>query len=151
MAVPDRSNVQTATRIRQSDAGRFCHVAAPGDGRTPGDWWNHSVWETVFGATPKTTTGTVALPSKVPIGGRVHGGRLQRRGQRQFGVDERGKGRLFCYYGFEAAHISRNLARTFIGSISVKNSEPTTSTIAPTVGPSGFGLELITELSTANL
>ena len=34
-AVPGRSNVQMATRIRQSDAGRFCHVAAPGDGRTP--------------------------------------------------------------------------------------------------------------------
>ena len=28
--------------------------------------WNHSVWETVFGATPKTATGTVALPSKDP-------------------------------------------------------------------------------------
>ena len=27
------------------------------------DWWNHSVWETVFGATPKTATGTGALPN----------------------------------------------------------------------------------------
>src|ERR1035437_10988116 len=33
--------------------------------------WNHSFWETVFGATPKMATGTVALPSKDPIGGRA--------------------------------------------------------------------------------
>jgi hypothetical protein len=38
------------------------------------------------GARPKTATGTGTLPSKEPIGGR-----LQRPGQRQFGVDERGK------------------------------------------------------------
>jgi hypothetical protein len=39
--------------------------------------------ETSSGATPKTATGTGALPSKGPMGG-----------QWQFGVDERGKGRL---------------------------------------------------------
>jgi hypothetical protein len=27
----------------------------------PNQGWNHSAWETVFGATPKTATGTVAL------------------------------------------------------------------------------------------
>jgi len=37
-------------------------------------------WETVFGATPKTATGTVALPSA----------KSQPGGQGQFGVDERG-------------------------------------------------------------
>ena len=46
------------------------------------------------GATPKTATGTGALPGNVPVGGRALGGRLQRPGQWQFGVDERGKGRL---------------------------------------------------------
>jgi len=28
-------------------------------------------WETVFGATAETATGTGALPSKVPVGGRA--------------------------------------------------------------------------------
>jgi DNA-binding MltR family transcriptional regulator len=37
----------------------------------PNQGWNHSVWETVFGATPKTATGTAALPSKDPVGGRA--------------------------------------------------------------------------------
>jgi hypothetical protein len=35
MAVPGQSKVQTATRLCQTDAGLFCHVAAPRDGRTP--------------------------------------------------------------------------------------------------------------------
>jgi len=39
VAVLGRSNVQTAMRIRQADEGLFCHVAAPGDGRTPGGFW----------------------------------------------------------------------------------------------------------------
>ena len=45
--------------------------------------WNHSVWETVFGATPETATGTGALPSNVPAGRpmAVWGGRT---GQRAF-------------------------------------------------------------------
>ena len=43
--------------------------------------WNHSVWETVSGATPKTATGTVALPSKVPAVRPkvVWGGRTEQR------------------------------------------------------------------------
>ena len=43
--------------------------------------WNHSVWETVFGATPKTATGTGALPSNVPAGRpmAVCGGRTGQR------------------------------------------------------------------------
>ena len=35
MAVPGHSNARTATRFGQTDAGLLCHVAAPGDGRTP--------------------------------------------------------------------------------------------------------------------
>jgi hypothetical protein len=35
VAVPGHSNARTATRFGQTDAGRLCHVAAPGDGRTP--------------------------------------------------------------------------------------------------------------------
>ena len=56
--------------------------------------WNHSVWETVFGATPKTATGTSRSPAKTQWVGVRHGGRLQRPGQRQFGLDEQGNGRL---------------------------------------------------------
>ena len=74
VAVPGRSNVQTATRIRQSDAGRFCHVAAPGDGRAP------AIGGTIpFG---KTAAGTGALPSKVPAVRpmAVWGGRMGQKG-----------------------------------------------------------------------
>ena len=39
VAVPGHSRIQTATRLRQSDAGRFYHVAAPEEGRTPGGFW----------------------------------------------------------------------------------------------------------------
>jgi len=35
VAVPGHSNARTATRFSQTDASRLCHVAAPGDGRTP--------------------------------------------------------------------------------------------------------------------
>jgi hypothetical protein len=35
VAVPGHSNARTATRFGQTDAGLLCHVAAPGDGRTP--------------------------------------------------------------------------------------------------------------------
>ncbi len=35
VAVPGHSDGRIAMRICQSAAGRFCHVAAPGDGRTP--------------------------------------------------------------------------------------------------------------------
>src|SRR5665213_764433 len=48
--------------------GRSARVS-PAGGNPQGVWasrpkhgWNHSVWKTVFGATPKTATGTVALP-----------------------------------------------------------------------------------------
>ncbi|MGD0253643.1 MAG: hypothetical protein ABSC01_13215 [Verrucomicrobiota bacterium] len=35
VAVPGHSYVRTATRFRQSAADLLCHIAAPGDGRTP--------------------------------------------------------------------------------------------------------------------
>ena len=35
VAVLGHSNIQTAMRVRQSVACLLCHVAAPGDGRTP--------------------------------------------------------------------------------------------------------------------
>ncbi len=35
VAVPRHSNARTVTRFGQTDAGLLCHVAAPGDGRTP--------------------------------------------------------------------------------------------------------------------
>jgi hypothetical protein len=35
VAVPGHSIARAATRFGQTDAGLFCHVAAPGDGRTP--------------------------------------------------------------------------------------------------------------------
>jgi len=35
VAVPGHIKARTATRFGQTDAGRLCHVAAPGDGRTP--------------------------------------------------------------------------------------------------------------------
>jgi len=37
VAVPGHSHVLTATRFRQSVADLLCHIAAPGDGRTPAD------------------------------------------------------------------------------------------------------------------
>jgi hypothetical protein len=37
VAVPGHSYVRTATSFRQSAADLLCHIAAPGDGRTPTD------------------------------------------------------------------------------------------------------------------
>ena len=64
---------RSSTRASNPTAGGGC---AP-------HCWNHSVWETVFGATPETATGTGALPSNVPAGRpmAVWGGRT---GQRAF-------------------------------------------------------------------
>jgi hypothetical protein len=55
-------------------------------------------WETVFGATPKTATGTGALPSQVPAGRpmAVWGGRMGQRAVEFLAADEtRMKHRFF--------------------------------------------------------
>ena len=83
VAVPGRSNVQTATRVRQSDAGRLCHIAAPGDGRTPAIAGTIQFGKRVLARRRKRQPGRARSPAK-----------SQPCGQWQFGVDERGKGRL---------------------------------------------------------
>jgi hypothetical protein len=79
--------VETASQVNQAPSGAtssgpWTEYAAPTGLKIILAWGSTNmprltalgmVWETVFGATPKTAAGTVALPGNDPMGGRVPG------------------------------------------------------------------------------
>jgi hypothetical protein len=68
---PFRLGGKESVVVKAPNQGNFGRTNWRVSASRPNHWWNHSVWEPVFGATPKTATGTGALPSNGPIGGRA--------------------------------------------------------------------------------